>query len=42
VEADPKTIGTEDLKHICYATRSMRFEWQTKRFIRTTSCQAYS
>jgi len=30
------TIGTADLKRICYTTRTL-LEWQTEHFIRTAS-----
>jgi len=40
LRSEPSTIGMADLKSIRYATRSTPLEWQTKRFIRTTSCKA--
>jgi len=39
VGAEPKTIGTADLKHIKYATTLLPLEWQTQPFIQTTSFQ---
>jgi len=35
----PTTISMVELKLYHYATRSMPLEWQTDRFIQTTSCE---
>jgi len=40
LSAEPKTIGTLDHKHKHCAMRSLPFDWQYQRFIRTASCQA--
>jgi len=39
VGAEPKTIGTADLKHINYDMTLLPLEWQTQPFIQTTSFQ---
>jgi len=33
-----KTIGTADLKHICYATRATLLQWQTDRIDHARWC----
>ena len=37
---EPKTIGTEDVKHVHYVTGATPLEWQTDHFIRTASWEA--
>jgi len=39
MKGKPTTIGMEDLRLICYTTRSMPFKWQTDHFIQTASCK---
>ena len=34
VRGELKTIGTADVKHICYATETMTLEWQTQGFFK--------
>jgi len=37
---EPKTIGTADVRHNCYAYGTMTFEWQTDCFIQSASGEA--